>query len=100
VKLRSAADIKYHREHHHQLPRPGSRLATLYDLFFAHKGEVVDVRLIEFPNVTKRAHCILRLRDVYGLDIRMVRQFHFMLVGEWCDNVYLDYLAERLEKGL
>lgn len=78
-------------------PREGTHIREFYDLLMANKGHVVDVRSIPLSPQT-RAQLLTQLAIVYGLDIRLVRHFNYMLVGEWCDTVYIDYLAESLEK--
>jgi len=68
------------------MPREGTKLRALYDLFQANKGQVVAI------NRTK--HTGRRfddLTDFYGLDIQQVRLGHWMLVGEWFGEDYVSY---------
>lgn len=77
------------------LPREGTRLRALYDLFMANKGAVINRPLtIEFD---LGGIAIEQLRNFYGLDIRCVGYGQWLLAGEWFGRVYIDYVAERHE---
>lgn len=69
------------------LPREGTKLREVYDLFQANKGVAISF---------KRDHAVYFLVDFYGLDIRCVRQGQWVLAGEWFGKVYQDYIAERI----
>jgi hypothetical protein len=71
------------------IPSEGSKLRALYDLFYAHKGQVID-----FSRANDRP--LLDLIDYYGLDIRRISRGRWVLAGEWFGRAYLDYLAEHL----
>ena len=100
MKAISAAEMKgYHSGRDLSAPpKEGSNRRALYDLLMAHKAEVVDIRGIPFTNRQMRLAAICALRAEYGLDIRLQRRFHYMLVGEWCGRVYVDYLAEKIDE--
>lgn len=54
---------------------------------------------VEFGCTSRRVNRgISDLTDYYGLDIRRVGYRRCMLCGEWFGKVYIDYVAERMEK--
>jgi len=83
------------------MPREGSRLRKVYDLFQANKGRPVEFQIGMFgpdPNA------INKLMDFYGLDIRRIRSGSsrvgrvstWVLAGEWFGRVYVDYVADHV----
>ena len=101
MKLQSAAEAKgYHVVRDLTAPpKAGSARRALYDLLFDNKGRIVDVRSVGFKNTHMRAQALEALRDTYGLDIRQCPgKYRFMLVGEWCGRIYVDYLAEKIDE--
>jgi len=80
-------------------PKEGSLRRALYDLLMAHKAEPVDIRGLQFKNGHMRLAALNALREDYGLDIRLQRRFHYMLVGEWCGRVYVDYIADKIDEN-
>ena len=90
----SAAVIKGKAGPTNLKPREGTKIRTLYDLFYANKGKAVSY------NYEKGKSVLPQLIDIYGLDIRYVgrgRSKQYMLVGEWFGITYVDYLAEELK---
>jgi hypothetical protein len=87
-------------------PRPGTRLRTLWDLLQANRGAPVDIP----PELYAHARPLRYLRDQYGLDIRIASKTRiagktgphgtrcWILAGEWIEDEYRDYIAERLER--
>jgi hypothetical protein len=77
------------------VPRDGTRIRAVYDLFYANKGKIID-----FCTTNKKlAWCLTPLADTYGLDIRCIRKNKWCLVGEWFGRVYVDYLNDPTEKS-
>ena len=77
-------------------PHEGTKLRALYDLFMANKGIVIE-KPITMGEPPGRIYARLSaLRDFYGLDIRKIRNGHWVLAGEWFGRVYVDYIAQRL----
>jgi len=101
MKGQSAAGLKgYHTNRDLSAPpKAGSVRRALYDLLMQHKAETVDIRGLQFTNRHMRLAALSALREEYGLDIRLQRRFHYMLVGEWCGRVYVDYLAEKIDEN-
>lgn len=101
MKSVSVSMIKYRRKGCPQrmVPKDGTRLRAIYDALMDHKGEVVDIKDLLPITHHGRSQCLNQLRQNYELDIRMVRHFHYRLVGEWDGLVYLDYLEEKSNAG-
>lgn len=74
-------------------PRDGTKVREVWDYFQAHKGEPVYFQSGSNPTI------IVRLEDNYGLDIRRLSKKKYVLSGEWFGKVYVDYIAERMEKA-
>lgn len=82
------------------VPREGTRLRAVYDLFQAQRGLPVEYQHGQGERL------FAQLTDFYGLDIRRLRNGSsrvgristYILAGEWFGRVYVDYIAERLEK--
>lgn len=72
------------------VPREGTKLREVYDLFQANKGRVVHFTRPRSSDV------IAHLIDFYGLDILCLKRGHWVLAGEWFGKIYVDYLAERI----
>ena len=93
MHLESAAQAKGRMTcPHRAIPREGSHVRAVYDLFMAHKGVPV-----EFLHCARHGgRPVETLRDTYGLDIRCIRPGKWVLAGEWCGSRYRDYIAEHL----
>jgi hypothetical protein len=75
------------------VPKEGTQIREVYDLFQANKGVPIDFK-------TKRnTRVVADLVDFYGLDIRRIRNGVWVLAGEWFGKVYVDYIAQNIEKG-
>jgi hypothetical protein len=86
----SVATIKRYRKPSGRVPREGTKIRAVYDLFYANKGKLVPF------NSSRNAHyCLIQLTDIYGLDIRRIRKCTFCLVGEWFGRVYVDYTQQE-----
>lgn len=95
MKQTSAARSKGTKTNHaaQLVPAPGTKLREMWDLFQSHRGLVVK-RVISQWDYAR----LSSLRDVYGLDIRLIRRRHWCLVGEWLeDGTYVDYVAPNQE---
>lgn len=77
------------------IPREGTKLRSLYDVFQANKGIVIAGGFGD-RRISRKME---DLRDYYGLDIRRIRNGHWVLAGEWFGLKYVDYIAERLNKN-
>jgi|SRR5882724_8899568 len=83
------------------IPREGTHLREVYDLFQSSKGVPIEW------SPGNRGKYIMDLTDFYGLDIRRLqsgnsrsgRKSQYVLAGEWIGRVYIDYIAERLKAG-
>lgn len=97
----TAAEIKTGKRHHsaRHIPYEGTAARKAFDVLFAHKGAPVFVSIAP--------HVRAPLTDVYGLDLRLIRRgdrrvgrkSQWLLAGEWFGKVYVDYVAERLERA-
>ena len=90
-----------------KVPREGTKIRELYDLFQAHKGV-----MFMHDNLTEiyPANCIGQLTDYYGLDIRNLGALpndtpgtgrggsKWILAGEWFGSKYIDYIAKNKQK--
>jgi hypothetical protein len=74
------------------LPQQGTRIRKVYDALLEHAGHPVQLTATE-------AECIPPLRDIYCCDITPTGHHTYVLVGEWDDKVYIDYVKQRFEKG-
>lgn len=104
MKCMSAARIKGTKRARPALEIPNEGpTRSVYDILQANKGLPVE---IEFLGHAQRCVILQYLTDFYGLDIRQAergdkrthRTSKFMLAGEWFGRVYVDYVAERLER--
>jgi hypothetical protein len=83
------------------IPREGSKIREIYDLFQASKGVT-----IEWSYKAGGKRLMQDLKDYYGLDIRRIqsgssktgRKSLYVLAGEWFGSEYVDYIARELEK--
>lgn len=73
------------------VPKTGTKLRALYDLFISSKGQVID-----FAASTGNGRPLADLIEYYGLDIRRVSPCKWVLAGEWFEEIYRDYIAEHL----
>lgn len=87
-----------------KVPREGTQLRELWNIFQMHKGEVVILPItVIYPK-----RCIIDLVDYYGLDIRNFGQTYgkgrgckaskWILAGEWFGKEYIDYIARNKKK--
>jgi|SRR5687768_2162379 len=77
-------------------PKEGTRIRDVYDLFQANKGVPIDFKTNRTGASTR---VVSDLVDFYGLDIRRIRNGVWVLAGEWFGKVYVDYIAQNIEKG-
>lgn len=88
-----------------KIPRPGTRLRELYDLFQMNKGIVIEEPLTMRYNY----NYFITLIDFYGLDIRKIgevqhknkrgmRTGRWVLAGEWFGADYVDYISKNKQK--
>ncbi len=81
-------------------PHWGTKTRRIFDCLQAHKAETVSLE--PYNNKADVKIIVNRLMDFYGLDIRKTGDCHhaeYMLVGEWFGKVYVDYVAEKMEKS-
>ena len=71
------------------LPGSGTNLRKLYDMFMTNQG-----RVIAWHHRSWNSRNLDDLRDYHGLDIRRVGKGKWLLAGEWCGKVYVDYVAK------
>jgi hypothetical protein len=76
-----------------EMPRAGTYIRTLYDIFQYNKGKLV---LATFGGKGTRA--IGNLVDFYGMDIRSMGHRKWLFAGEWKGKEYVDYVLEETEK--
>lgn len=92
-------------------PTEGTFIRRLYDILQASKGLPVRLNYKEYgPWGGTMGVLLEQLRNFYGLDIRRVpgsgkrdgkegrgaQKSQYCLVGEWIDEKYVDYVAQRL----
>jgi hypothetical protein len=83
-------------------PAEGSRIRIIYDCLQNRKGRPVEIPFI--PRA-KMGSILLQLRVTYGMEILILqkRTKHqpsiYILVGEWFESEYRDYLEERFAKN-
>lgn len=96
MKCASAADVKGHNCNRFKtsLPKAGTKLREVYDLFQANKGIILDGTLKELG---VEHGGVLPLIDYYGLDISHLGHRKWCLVGEWFGSTYIDYLADKVK---
>lgn len=116
MKQFSASALKGHTRQGDPLPKPGSRLRQIYDLFYEYRGRAIpraEALRICAGKMSYLAAELLKLTDIYGCDIRKFERRgpetttatsclgneyqtprwrrDYVLVGEWCGKAYLDY---------
>lgn len=79
-----------------EVPKEGSRLRELYDMFQANKGQVISWSRSHRGGYSN-GRLLEDLVDYYGLDIRRIKNGRWCLVGEWFGKVYVDYVAEKIK---
>jgi len=97
----SAATLKGRRVKLRQdVPRPGTRVRAVYDLFKAARGQPLTGSLMALSGTGRGAAYALieTLRNCYGLDIRRLHNRRWVLAGEWDGRVYIDHIAARLQQ--
>jgi len=91
MRTTPASELKKQtRRQINSIPREGSKIRALYDLFHSNKGQVID-----FASPCNDRP-LSDLRDYYGLDISRVAPCKWVLAGEWFGRAYRDYIAEHL----
>jgi hypothetical protein len=89
----SAASAKSSRHHStHKVLASGSKLRAVYDLFRSNAGRPIDFKIQYYP-----VSSLYQLIDIYGLDIRRIRNGRWMLAGEWFGRLYVDHTAPKPE---
>ena len=89
------ASIRGKRTNQRQ-PKEGTQLRKAFDLFRANPGK--PVHLYEIAGYPRSGTIITQLTDFYGLDIKQVKRGYYMLIGEWFGSIYMDYLANMIDK--
>lgn len=74
-----------------QLPREGSAVKELYDLFMLYKGQIIHLDYKTTKNRDDYSTRIKYLQIFYGLDIVHVGKGQWRLVGEWFGCRYVSY---------
>lgn len=91
MRLPSASELKKQtRRQINPIPREGSKIRAIYDLFHSNKGRVID-----FAASTDNGRPMFALIEYYGLDIRRVAPRKWVLAGEWFGSEYRDYVIEH-----
>lgn len=72
------------------VPKEGTKIRELYDLFMDNKGKILDVTFNDSTERSRKAYLV----DSYGLDIRCLQRGKWCLVGEWNDDKYIDYVVQ------
>lgn len=111
MRTASAGSIKGKSKLKNRIPKKGSCVRRLYDVFQSNKATAITPYCImrEFypddkigPRLANRwIRSLNDLTDYYGLDIRQYGPNkypkQYWLVGEWFGSIYIDYVAERRE---
>jgi hypothetical protein len=105
MRCASATDIKNNRNPKNTLPAAGTKMGKIYDQLKENKGEPVVITHHMSPGAFGAT--LMQLRDYYGLDVRQIQRANkkrgleakHCLVGEWFGNVYVDYIAEKMEEN-
>lgn len=82
-----------------KIPRPGTRLREIYDLFYDNRGIPVHFSTSHKDPKMNNGTNLIQLRDLYGMDIRRLKKNTYILAGEWFDTEYKDYIAERMNEA-
>lgn len=75
-------------------PKPGSRMYEAFYQLYSNKGKTVDLSMY-FKKSSSAVSCMRPLIDFYLLDIRHVQYFQFILMGEWINGKYIDYIVKE-----
>lgn len=88
----------------HRVPREGTHIRAVYDLFMENRGKPVRVRFTNkfgHPDdhrvLTTNSTVKSQLTDIYGLEILRVVKNTWVLIGEWRDGFYIDYSNGRYQ---
>jgi hypothetical protein len=92
MRTASASSLKRDSDKRQALPREGTRLRFLYDLFQSNRGKIVSFSL------ARAGKDVASLVDFYGLDIRTIGKRRWLLAGEWQGKEYVDYVLAEQEK--
>lgn len=93
----TAAELKRNKQSHAQnIPREGTKIRKVYDLFMGSKGKVIDFKVKQCGKCPRQGSRVISyLIDCYGLDIRRISNGKWCLVGEWFGKVYVDYVVNK-----
>lgn len=106
MRCATAAEIKAGKNHcaaqRDLIPREGTRIREVYDLFQSRRGLPVE---FQTTDTAADKTILIRLIDTYRMDIRCIRKGSrrvgrrslWLLAGEWFGRVYVDYVAQHLE---
>lgn len=89
MRVESAAKTKgrlQYRGRTQKVPREGTDIREIYDLFMANRGKVID-----WNHPRQRHSAIDYLINYYGLDLRCVAPRRWILVAEWIGGRYVKY---------
>jgi len=72
-----------------KLPKEGSKLREVYDLFMTNKGKSIEYRCSKM----RGSNQLTSLENFYGLDIKRTGEHQRMLVGQYMNNgEYISYV--------
>jgi hypothetical protein len=82
-------------------PREGTKTRILLDLFKSRPGIPFEFKIAGSGDARRMSD----LRDYYGMDIRCLQHGNrrtsrpsiWVLAGEWVNDTYVDYIAERIK---
>lgn len=78
-----------------QLPKEGSKVRQLYDLFMEYKGQIIQFDYDGLKYKSEFGTRIKYLQVMYGLDIAHVGLRKFRLAGEWIGPKYVSYEVKQ-----
>lgn len=78
-----------------QVPRSGTRVRELFDLFIMYKGQIIQLDYKVEKNRCNLSTYIVYLKTFYGLDIVYVGKHRWRLIGEWIGAKYVSYEADK-----
>lgn len=89
MKTMSVSDIKRKKltlTNKDGLPKIGSKVREIYDLFASNKGQIITYSFSSDGIVI-----IENLRNFYGCDIRKLKTRKWILAGEYINGKYVSY---------
>jgi hypothetical protein len=85
--------------HLEQMPKEGTRVRQLFDLFHAYKGQIIDLGMGPRTNTNPRYKNIYgamkQLKDAYGMDITSNGKGGFCFHGEYFGTKYVSYVNDK-----